>query len=148
MRVELLGNVKNSLVDRAKAMRKTALPAEVLLWNKIRSKQISGFKFRRQQPLDNFIVDFFCAQARLVIELDGESHQGEQKQKADIKRQNYLEDQGFKVLRFTNEDVYKNLNGVLEEILMQCQNISSTPPLAPPARGGVKFKRKYKQQSK
>jgi len=88
---------------------------------------MEGFKFRRQQPIDNYIVDFICLENRVVIEVDGGQHAVEKEK--DRERDNYLQRHGFKVLRFWNNDVLQNIKGVLEVIREKCL---SHPPLTPP----------------
>jgi very-short-patch-repair endonuclease len=91
---------------------------------------IIGFKFRRQQPIDNYVVDFVCFEKRIVIEIDGGQHSLEK----DAERNNYLEKNGFKVLRFWNNEVLQNIDGVLEVIKNSCLY---HPPLNPlPSREG------------
>jgi very-short-patch-repair endonuclease len=107
-----------SLTRLAKQLRKNATRAETLLWNKIRAKQIKGIKFRRQQPIGDFIVDFVSFEKRLVIELDGGQHSTNKAK--DQKRDAFLVDKGFTVLRFWNNDVFENLDAVLEMIREKC----------------------------
>jgi very-short-patch-repair endonuclease len=95
-------------------MRRQPTPAEKLLWQKLRHKQILGFKFRRQQTIDRFIVDFYCNEAQLVVEVDGEIH--DYTQAEDAIRQEFLESLGLQVVRFRNEDVLERMEGVLEDI--------------------------------
>jgi very-short-patch-repair endonuclease len=109
-----------TLLTRARELRGTLTPAKILLWQSLRNKQLCGLRFRRQQPIDRFIVDFFCASARLVIELDGISHEG--KSTYDAARDEYLKSQGMHVMRFKNEDIYNNLCGVLEMIVQYCED--------------------------
>ncbi len=123
-----------SLNTIAKKHRKRSTDAERLLWNHLRAKQIEGFKFRRQQPIDNYVVDFVCFERRLIIELDGGQHAAEKDK--DIERDNYLTKNGFKVLRFWNNEIFTNIEGVLEVIRINCLN---HPPLHPlPSREGKK----------
>ncbi len=88
--------------------------AEARLWFAVRNSQLDGLKFRRQHPINRYITDFYCAEKRLIVELDGESHRytGE----ADDERQQWLEANHYHVLRFTNDDVMRNLDGVIETI--------------------------------
>jgi very-short-patch-repair endonuclease len=95
-------------------MRKEPTSAEDLLWQKLRKKQLGGYKFRRQHPVGYFMVDFYCADARLVIEVDGSIH--EQQQEYDELRQAYIESLGLRVLRFENAHVVQQIQGVLERI--------------------------------
>jgi len=91
-------------------------PAEVILWSKIRAKQLGGYKFRRQYSVDQYILDFYCPKAKLGIEIDGDSHFSELAQKHDRKRQYLIESLGIKVLRFNNREIYENLDSVWEAI--------------------------------
>jgi very-short-patch-repair endonuclease len=102
------------LVERAKVLRKNMTPAEKKLWN----NYLKIFKFRvlRQRPIDNFIVDFYCADLKLVIEVDGDSHFTSEAQDYDNSRTAILEGYGLNVLRFTNEEVLNNLEGVCQRI--------------------------------
>jgi len=102
----------------ARALRKNATQAEAMLWSRLRARQIEGAKFRRQQPLENFIVDFVNFEKRIVIELDGGQH-AEDKAK-DEERDICLKDNGFTILRFWNSQVFENLEGVLETIRQKC----------------------------
>jgi very-short-patch-repair endonuclease len=108
----------NSLKAFAKELRKRPTDAEKLLWKYLRLKRLEGLKFRRQYPLDHYIVDFICLEKRLVVEVDGGQH-SEEKDK-DIKRDAYLNQQGFKVLRFWNNEALRNTEGVLEIIRRNC----------------------------
>ena len=120
------------LTGLGKVLRKRPTDAEQLLWNHLRMKQMEGLKFRRQPPVDKYIVDFVCFEMRLVIETDGGQHAA-QKEK-DIERDTYLKSQGFRVLRFWNNEVLQNINGVLTAIREHCL---SHPPLNPlPSREG------------
>lgn len=100
---------------RAVELRKHSTTPEQLLWNAVRNRQIANTKFRRQHPIESYIVDFFSADAKLIIELDGESHEG--RQDYDARREQRLKAMGYQVLRFTNDEVLENLDGVLEVIL-------------------------------
>ena len=103
-----------NLTKTAKTLRRNSTDAERKLWYSIRSKQLDGLKFRRQHPLGNYVVDFVCLEKRLIIELDGGQH-AINKEK-DIERDNWLKNEGYTVLRFWNNDVLDNLDGVLSEI--------------------------------
>jgi very-short-patch-repair endonuclease len=107
---------KTSERQKRKALRKTMPEAEVILWSKIQKKQIAGFRFRRQYSVGPFVVDFYCAERKLAIEIDGDSHYKPGAEERDKKRQNWIEQYGIRFLRFTNDDVRKNLYGVLEAI--------------------------------
>ncbi|MEH2074212.1 MAG: endonuclease domain-containing protein [Nostoc sp.] len=103
----------------ARQMRCEPTPAEKLLWHKLRDKQLLGFKFRRQQTIDRFIVDFYCNEARLVVEVDGEIH--DYTQQEDAIRQEFLESLGLQVVRFKNEDVLERMEGMLQDIASHLQ---------------------------
>ena len=98
----------------ARQMRTEPTLAEKQLWQRLKNKQLLGFKFRRQQVIDRFIVDFYCHEIKLVIEVDGEIHNYTQVE--DAIRQEFLESLGLRVVRFKNEDVLLRIEGVLEEI--------------------------------
>ena len=105
---------RNLLIEQAREMRKNPTNAEMLLWGELKSKQLAGYKFRRQHPIGAFIVDFYCPSKKLVIEVDGPFHAN---QKAyDRVREVDLQKMGYKVLRFSNDQVEHHLNYVLEEI--------------------------------
>ena len=92
-------------------------PAEQLLWNKLRSKQCDSLKFRRQHAIGPFIVDFYCPEQLLVVEIDGDVHAEETKITKDRQRERYLRSLDLQVIRYTNHEVMSNLDGVLEHLL-------------------------------
>src|SRR3954466_14357927 len=102
---------------QARAFRKRATGAEKLLWSKLRNRQVEGLKFRRQQQIGDRIVDFFCAEAQLAIEIDGSGHADEKEQAEDLDRELELHDKGVRLLRFWNSEVFTNLGGVIDAIL-------------------------------
>ena len=106
--------MKTEPASQARDLRKAQTPAEQTLWYRLRGRQLNGRKWRRQQVIEPYIVDFFCAEVRLVVEVDGDVHAFQEER--DIRRQAYLESQGLKVVRFTNNDVMKNLEGVLTRL--------------------------------
>ncbi len=108
----------SNLTKTAKNLRKKATRVETILWSQLRDKQIEGVKFRRQQPIDEFIVDFVCFEKKLIIELDGGQHA--QARAEDRERDNRLSEKGYTVLRFWNNEVVENLTGVLEVIRREC----------------------------
>jgi len=117
--------MQNRLTPLAKQLRRNATDAENLLWHKLRNRQMNGHKFRRQQPLGTYIVDFVCHELRLVVELDGGQHAVDTER--DQTRDAHLRAQGYTVLRFWNNEVFENFEGVLTTIA----------EIAPPARGGA-----------
>jgi very-short-patch-repair endonuclease len=108
-----LGN----LTQISRSLRKRPTEAEKLLWRYLSGKQFQGLKFRRQQPIGNYIVDFVCFSRRLIVELDGGQHSVEKER--DILRDEWLRSQGFKVLGFWNNEILGNLEGVSEVILKE-----------------------------
>lgn len=118
-----LQHVSPGIYDRAKKMRQEMTHAELTLWQHLRRNQIAGLHFRRQQVVGNYIVDFYCHAARLVIEVDGGSHSGQQQY--DLDRQQKLESAGLKVIRFYNSDIEHNLQVVLSEIFRVCRERTS-----------------------
>ncbi|RYY90569.1 MAG: endonuclease domain-containing protein [Chitinophagaceae bacterium] len=104
----------------AQEMRAAPTHTEMLLWNALRGKKLAGFKFRRQHIIGRYIADFVCLKQRLIIEIDGLIHQLPENQISDAERQEELENMGFKVIRFTNEDVACHLESVLEIIKKCC----------------------------
>ena len=102
------------LKELSRKLRKSGNLSEVLLWEQLKAKKMKGYQFMRQKPIGNYIVDFFCSKLRLVIEIDGESHN--QKLEKDRLRQQKLESLGLSLLRFYDLDVKNNLNGVIRVI--------------------------------
>ncbi len=127
--------IKDRLTNFSRALRQRGTDAENRLWLHLKGKHLEGLKFRRQEPIGNFIVDFVNYEKRLVIELDGGQHAEENDQANDRRRDEWLNNQGFRVLRFWNNEVLENLEGVLETVRENCL---SHPPLAPPSKGGEK----------
>ena len=108
--------VPSKLRSKARALRENSTDAERILWSEPRHHRLNGASFRRQVPIANYIADFMCHAARLVIELDGGQHFSDHAEQADAARSAVIEAKGFQVLRFTNHDVMKKRAGVLETI--------------------------------
>ena len=102
--------------DYARKLRRQLTDAEAILWVKLREMRQIGHRFRRQHSIGLYIADFACIQAKLVIELDGETHGSEEARAYDQRRDAYMQARGWTVLRFSNVEVYRNLNGVLDGI--------------------------------
>ena len=98
-------------VDRVRSARRGATPAEQRLWQHLRARQLHGAKFRRQTWIGPFIADFLCAEAKLIVEVDGESHA--RRMAYDQRRTDWLAKEGFRLVRVTNADVMGNIDGVL-----------------------------------
>ena len=127
------------LKERACELRNNATRSEALLWEHLRGKRMLGYDFHRQRPIDKFIVDFFCSELCLAIEIDGSSHN--EKFEADEARQRRLESLGVWVLRFLDEDVKNNVEGVMMEIENWINK--HTPPYGHPSREGKREKLEY-----
>ena len=108
--------VPAKLRSNARALRRNSTDAERILWSQLRDLRLNGAGFRRQVPIDNYIADFMCHAAKLVIELDGGQHFSDRGEQADAARSDVIEAKGFQVLRFSNHDVMTNRAGVLEAI--------------------------------
>lgn len=104
----------NNKVDRSRELRRNQTAAEGLLWSLLRAKQVCGLKFRRQHPVGPYFPDFTCVSHRLIVELDGEYHV--QIPEEDLRRQRFLEAEGWKVIRFVNDDVMEDAEAVLRAI--------------------------------
>jgi very-short-patch-repair endonuclease len=108
---------KPDIYKNAKELRKSMTEAEEILWKHLRNNKLNGLKFRRQHPLDIYIADFYCHQKELIIEIDGGVHDTPEQEEYDNGRTFELEEKGFKVLRFRNEEVLYDVKSVLERIL-------------------------------
>lgn len=113
---EKIFNRRNTKKQR-KYLRNNMTKAEVILWSKLKGRQLLNYKFRRQHGIGNYIVDFYCPELKLAIEIDGESHYTSEGKLHDKKRGEYLTKQGISIQRFTNIQVKQNLDGVLNEII-------------------------------
>ena len=91
-------------------------PAEIILWSKLKQSQLNGYKIRRQYGIGTYVVDFYCPTARLAIELDGESHYQDDAVEYDRQRQRFIESHGHKVIRFTNGQIFEDIDQVLKII--------------------------------
>ncbi|MEI6730362.1 MAG: DUF559 domain-containing protein, partial [Pseudomonadota bacterium] len=114
------------LIEKARELRKQTTKPEEIIWDCLRDRKLAGYKFRRQHPIEHYIADFACLENKLIIELDGGQHSLEK----DAKRTEFLESKGFKILRFWNNDVLENLEGVFDTILSTLKEISPHPTLS------------------
>ena len=105
---------RQDLIEKARWLRKQSTPGEIRLWNALKHRQVLGYKFRRQHPIHSFIVDFYCRELKLAIEIDGRSH--DFKIEADKERQYLIEQLGVSFLRFSESDAKRNTEGVVMEI--------------------------------
>ncbi len=117
--------------------------AEIILWSKLRNKE-SGYKFRRQYSVGPYIIDFYCPELKLAIEVDGGSHYNMEAELRDKERQKIVESYGFIFLRFTNKEIYENVEGVLIKIIQYINGKEKTTP-TPPYKGGV-LKNRFKRE--
>ena len=124
-------------VSLARKLRKTLTKAERKLWQILRSRQLGGFRFRRQVPLGNFILDFACFDPCVVIEVDGGQHNDIATLEYDKQRTQWLESRGYLVLRFWNNEVLQEIEGVGEAILSHCLYLKSPHPNLPPQGEGT-----------
>jgi len=108
--------ISRTKLRNAKAMRHLPTDAEKKLWRLLRSRQLDAFKFRRQVPIGSYIVDFVCHEKRVVVEVDGGQHA---ENPTDAERDRWLQTAGYRVIRYWNNDVLKNPNGVLESLLQE-----------------------------
>ena len=125
-------------IEKSRDLRKNMTPQERKLWCIIRNRQFYGYRFRRQFPLGQYIVDFICREKKIIIEIDGGQHNEIQNIQYDNKRTEYLISEGYKVLRFWNNDIDKNIGGVyekLKDVFEIGENI--TPPQPSPSSEGV-----------
>jgi very-short-patch-repair endonuclease len=120
-------------IDNARLLRHRSTDAERRLWYFVRNRQLDGCRFRRQAPLGRYVADFVCVERRLVVELDGSQHADEAER--DAARTRSLEDAGFVVLRFWNNDVSGNVEGVLEVIIRHLVARATPSPPNPPLEG-------------
>ena len=111
--------VSDELLARAREMRHEPAPAEQKLWWCLRDRRLNSFKFRRQVPVLGYVADYYCAERKLIVELDGDSHNG--REEYDEKRTQKLMSEGYRIVRFVNTDVFDHLDAVLEAILAECE---------------------------
>jgi very-short-patch-repair endonuclease len=119
----LHAEAKGASFEHAADQRKTSTEAEKILWNELKSRKLSGYKFRRQHPLKYYIADFYCHEKRLAIEVDGKIHFKPETHEHDENRTAELDRLGITVIRFTNDQVLSSLPSVLESILKTLQSI-------------------------
>lgn len=116
------------LKNRRQEQRNNATSAEAFLWKHLSNSPLNHRKFRRQHSIENYIVDFYCATEKLIIELDGDGHNNSITEEKDYKRDNRLKELGFRVLRFENKLVFEDLEGVLKTISENFKTAKSSPP--------------------
>ncbi len=127
----MTGQFKPRDTQRAKELRNQASPAERKLWMALSGRKLAGCKFSRQMPIGPYFADFLCREAKLIVELDGYSH--DTRIEHDRRRDAFLKTEGYQVLRFSNADVMANLDGVAQTIALALAETG--PPPTPPASG-------------
>jgi very-short-patch-repair endonuclease len=120
---------------RARELRRTMTRAEILLWRHLKADRLAGLGFRRQTPIGNYIADFVAHACKLIVEVDGESHDFEERIRRDAGRDRWFTSRGYRVLRFTNDDVLKNLEGVVLSIAEAAEQAAPLS-LTLPRKGG------------
>ena len=107
--------IRPEIRQRSRELRQPLTPAEAKLWSVLRGRNLGAHKFRRQHPIGHFIADFYCAEAKLVVEVDGDIHANQQEY--DAARSEWLQSQGYTVIRFQNRDVWEKMDDVTGEIM-------------------------------
>lgn len=113
-------NSKKEILSRVRNLRRNQTPQEIILWSRLRNRKVKDLKFRRQHLIGKYIVDFVCLERKLIVELDGWQHKIETHKEYDKERTEFLIEEGFEVLRFWNNEINNNLDGVIlriEELL-------------------------------
>ena len=112
----MFGDAVPPIFENARKLRFNTTPAESILWDRLKNGQLNGIKFRRQHPFGRYILDFYCHQAKLCIELDGSIHQDPDQKNHDQERERDLQQEGLKIIRFQNEEIYSSIEDVLMQI--------------------------------
>jgi very-short-patch-repair endonuclease len=121
----MVGEDKKELRRKAIGLRNKMTKAEIILWSRLRMRQVEGWKFRRQQPILDYIVDFYCHDLKLIIEVDGEIHSLPDQIKSDKVRDKMLINNGFKIIHFSNHEIETNLSSSLLKIKLFISSILS-----------------------
>jgi len=103
-------------ITKSRILRKKSTPQEIILWSRLRNRRLRNYKFRRQFPIGRYVADFVCLENKLIIELDGWQHKEENQERYDQERSRILKSLDYKILRFWNNEINKNLDGVILEI--------------------------------
>jgi very-short-patch-repair endonuclease len=121
---------RRTQTEKRRMLRRSMSKAEVLLWGHLSRKQILGYKFRRQYGVDQYVIDFYCPKLKLAVEIDGPSHVEDGAGEYDKMRQSYIEALGIRFLRFQNDEIYEDMQSVLESIATRIRSL--TIPESPP----------------
>ena len=124
-------------ISRAKSLRQSMTKAETKLWYELKARRLWNVKFRRQHPVAPYILDFACVKFRLAIEVDGETHASVEERAYDEKRTNYLEAKGWTVIRFSNHQIYNQMNDVIDSITRHLPSTAIAGEVAPKGSEGV-----------
>jgi very-short-patch-repair endonuclease len=122
-------------LDLKRRLRSNMTGPETRLWSRLRARQLQGLKFRRQHGIGPYIVDFYRPEQSLVIEVDGDSHADADQVVKDRQREQYLQSLGLRIIRYINDDIVKNLDGVLEDLAERLSSKSTPPRPSLPRRG-------------
>ena len=122
------GEGSRKLVKGARQLRREETPSEKRLWAALRGRRLAGLKFRRQHAFERFILDTFCVEHRLAVEVDGDVHADPAQAAYDAERAQYLKEHGIRVLRFSNDEIAADLDGVLKRIVAACVGLEPAPP--------------------
>lgn len=109
----------------SKQLRVKMTQAEILMWDKLKNKQFKGYKFRRQHPIHHFIVDFYCHELKLIIEIDGKYHDSEEQKNKDLDRTELLKFQRLREIRFTNEEIINAIGSVIKKLEEQTDDFET-----------------------
>jgi very-short-patch-repair endonuclease len=123
------------LKELARKLRNNSTKSEIALWQELKGKRIHGYDFHRQKPLLNYIADFYCYELKLVLELDGYTHQFEEVQIKDDQKQSELENIGLTVIRFQDNEIFNDMNNVLREIEGHVIKFEENTPSSPSQEG-------------
>ncbi len=113
-------SIRKETLSKVRNLRRNQTPQEVILWSRLRNRGFRNLKFRRQYPVGRYIVDFVCLEKKLIVELDGWQHGVEDGKRYDEERTNYLRSEGYEVIRFWNNEINGNLDGVVLKIEEWC----------------------------
>lgn len=126
MKENMFYGTSNLIFENAKRLRKNVTDTEMILWGRLKER-FPSYKFRRQHPISIYIADFYCHSLKLIIEIDGSIHNNSEVKLNDVERQQRLETMGISVIRFTNDEIRLNLEGVLKSIQTQITNLKKFP---------------------
>jgi very-short-patch-repair endonuclease len=131
---------RTEVKETRRYLRRNLAPAEALLWSRLQRKQLLGLRFRRQYSVGPYVLDFYCPELKLAVEIDGSTHVGDDAERRDRARQSHIEQYDIRFLRFADNDVLKAVDGVLDYIARTAERLrrgeTPEPPPTPPWQGG------------